>query len=434
MLLQQMVNFLSVFLVTTLIVRNIPRSKYGELALVLSYGVIFSLVNLSPSSILLRDYPKLSPADISRYKRSFDVFNYYKTIIIIAITVIIWLYFRSKYDNQELIVLLLINTITIIFQCFTDPFQVFLSVSFRQNLITKVILITSMLNCAFTFGVIIFPNVIFVVCKNLAIGIITYLLSMYYFNQYFHQRLKISLKASSSLLLKHLSDFSIWSHLQGIMTDIIYRADILILGWLNTPFQTLGNYNIALQLSNMTKIIPQIMQYHTTLCVSNVDNKEERQNEIVHIFLKINFIISCILMIGYLLTGSFIISIISKTMHEQIFQYGLYILGGLCIFNTMRPLIAYTTVTHSLKQVFFFVHLPAAIFAIAAYFAGGIYYGVQGVLLANIAIGVMLCVLTVYYINTKTNYKWSYSLLTDYERAFLKDFWLKTVANRIEIR
>jgi O-antigen/teichoic acid export membrane protein len=430
MLLQQAINFVSLFLVTALIVRNLPRSEYGELSLVLSYGVIFNLINISVSSILLRDYPQLDQSAISRYKNSFDIFNYFKSFLAIIITLLISWYFINKYNNRILIIVLLINSSAIICQYFTDPFQVFLSVSFRQNIITRIVTITSLFNMLSTLGIFYFPSIIFVVSKNLAVNVVAYLLMKYYFEHYFACETKISHRSSLNLLLKNLSDFSIWTHLQGIFTDIIYRADILILGWIGTSFQILGNYNVALQLANMTKIIPQIFQYHTTLCVSNMKNNKNQQNEMIHTFLKINFMISLIIMAGYLIMGKFIISLIAKTMHEEIFEYGLYIIGGLCIFNFLRPLVAYAIVAHSVKQCVLYVNLPATIFALAAYVGGGIFYGVHGVLIANVAIGLMLCILTIFYINTKTSYRWSFSLITDYERKFLREIWLKTVCNR----
>lgn len=431
MLLQQVINFCNLFVVTAVIVRNIPRTEYGELALVLSYSIIFNLINISASSILLRDYPKLTDHNISRYKKSFDIFNYYKSVSAILIAFIIAIFFKLIYgkDSQVLITILLVNTLTIICQYFTDPFQSFLSVSFRQSLITRIIFITSVINLIFTFGVYFIPNIIFVVSKNFAISLVTLLLMRYYFKQNFKYKTNISHRSSLSLLWKNLSDFSIWTHVQGIFTDIIYRADILILGWLNTPFQILGNYNIALQISNMTKILPQIIQYHATLCVSNSENDQKRQNEVVHIFLKINFIISILIMIGYLLLGKLMISIITGNNNGEIFEYGLYILGGLCIFNTLRPLVAYSIVAHSIKQCVLYINLPAAIFAIGAYLIGGIFLGIKGILIANIAIGVILCALTINYVNRKTTYKWNYTLLTDYEKSFFKYFWLKFVSN-----
>jgi O-antigen/teichoic acid export membrane protein len=188
----------------------------------------------------------------------------------------------------------------------------------------------------------------------------------------------------------------------------------------------MGNYNIALQLANMTKIVPQIVQYHTTLAVSNISDKR-KIDEAVHIFLKANFVISLCIMVGYILFGKLLISVIAKTQYEEIFNYGLYILGGLSLINLFRSLVAYSIVSHSIKQVVLLVNLPAAIFALAAYFIGGIYWGVQGVLVANVLISIVLSLLIIVYINRNTDYKWSYSLITEYEIALLKDLWAKMI-------
>lgn len=424
MLLQQSINFLSLFLITALIVRNIPRDEYGQLALVLSYGLIFALFNIATSSILLRDYPKLTSEQLSNYMSSFYIFNAYKSCLFFLLTIVIGFYLYFAYGNSLLIIILIISTATIICQNYTEPLQVLFSVTFKQNLVTQIIFASSLFNVLSTFCILIWPSVLFVVLKNLLVAILTLVLFFLYFHRHFHFRIHLFSNRYIDLVFKNLSNFSSWSHLQGVFTDIMSRADILILGWLQTPFQTLGNYNIALQLSNMTRIVPQIVLYHTTLSVSNViDGK--RENEVVNAFLKANFVLSVCIMLGYLIFGKFLISVIAKTQFDIIYEYGLYILGGLCLRSLLGPLISYSIVLHSIKQAALTVNLPAAVFAVFAYFVGGIYWGVQGVLVANVLIAIVLSMLTVVYIKRKTNYRWSYSLITDYEMSLLKRIWPK---------
>lgn len=429
MLLQQVVNFTSIFLITALIVRNISRSEYGEMALALSYGVIFNMLNVAVSSILLRDYPKLTGEQVSKYMSSFYTLNVYKSGVVILMTILIGVYFKYKYDNALLIEILAINTAMIICQNYTEPLQVLFSVTFKQYFITQIVFATSIVNVLATLGILVWPSALFVVIKNLIIAIFTLFLYNYFFYKNYNYKIEYFNNKYLGLLINNLKSFSMWSHLQGVFSDIIYRADILILGWLNTPFQTLGNYNIALQLSNMTKIIPQIIQYHTTLSVSNITD-EEKKNEVVHIFLKVNFIFSVFIMLGYIFLGKSLISIIAKTHYEEIFEYGLYILGSLCLLNSFRSLIAYSIVSHSIKQVVLTVNLPATIFAVAAYFVGGIYWSLQGVLVANVLISIVFSLLIVVYINRKTNYKWSYSIITHYEMTLLHKFVAKIISKR----
>ncbi len=423
-LFQQAVGFISAFLVTALTVRNIPRSEYGQMALVLSYGVIFNLFNMAVSSVLLRDYPKLTREQVVEHMSSFYTFNMYKSVFVILVTVLIGYYLNYRYKDPLLLEILAINTGMMICQNYTEPLQVFFSVAFKQNLVTQIVFMTTLVNVLATFGVLIWPHVLFVVIKNLMIALLALVLFNYYFFRNYDFRIEYFSNKHLGLLIKNLGSFSVWSHLQGVFTDVIYRADILILGWLNTPFQTMGNYNIALQLANMTKIVPQIVQYHTTLSVGNISNKENR-DEAVHIYTKANFVISLCIMAGYVLFGKMLISVIAKTQSEEIFRYGLYILGGLSLINLFRSLVAYSIVSHSIKQVALLVNLPAAVFAVAAYSIGGIYWGVQGVLVANVLIAIVLSALIVVYINKKTDYKWSYSLITDYEMTLLKKLWAK---------
>ena len=429
MLLQQVINFISIFIITALVVRNIPRSEYGEMALVLSYSVILNILNLAVSSILIRDYPKLTEEHVPKYMSSFYTFNAYKTGFTILVTVFIGIYFEHAYGNNLLIMILAVNTAMTICQYYIEPMQVFLSVNFKQYVITKITFATSIINILSTFGVIIWPSALFVVLKNLLVAVVTLLLFNYVFNRIVKFRIEYFNNKHLGLLIRNLKSFTIWSHLQSIFSDIIYRADILILGWLNTPFQTLGNYNVALQLSNITKIVPQIVQYHTSLSVSNISD-EKKKNEVVHIFMKANFVLSVCIMLGYVAFGKFLVSVISKYQYEEIFEYGLYILGGLCLFNSFRALIAYSIVSHSIKQIALTVNLPAAVFAVAAYFVGGIYWSVRGVLVANVLISIVHSLLTVVFINRKTNFKWSYSIITEYEMAILRQFVAKIISNR----
>jgi len=420
---QRVLDFINILVVTSMVVRSLSRQEYGMLSVVVSYGIFFNILNISISSILLRDY-QIIKERINEYMHAFILFAIIKSIVLMVVSAGIGFFLYNKYHNTAMIYVLILNTVYTSLLFMTEPFATLLSVDFRQSILTKINLLLALANIFLSIGVLLIPSAIFVMIKNGIVATIGLLLTAGYARTLLKLQMPSSDKDCYRIILNSFLNFSIWSHFMGITTDIIYRADLLILGWLNAPFQVVGNYNISLQLSNFTKLLPQILQYNTSLGLSNSKNKQQ-QNEITLLFIKYSFLLSLITMGAYILLGPLAIQIIAGRDIGYIFHLGLYIISGLCIFNTFRPLISYGTVVHNINECFCYATLPSGIGVIISYTIMGTLWGAEGLAMANLLGGCIMTLFTLIYIHFKTDFRWKFTLLTNAEKNIVKKIYLK---------
>lgn len=411
---QRILDFVSLIVVTTVVVRSLSRDEYGMLSLVLSYGMLFNVLNISVSSVLIRDFIQIR-TEINRYMNAFVVFSALKGVAILAASIVIGVVLHLRYENTAMLLVLGLSCLTMMVLFLAEPFAVLLSVDFRQFDLTKIALISSVLNVVLSFGAIWLPTALFVSVKNAAVGVVGAVLTINCAVRSFGLRPALKGARHMPIIRGSFMGFSLWAHLIGVMTDFIYRADLLILGWLNASFRTVGNYNIALQIANFSKLLPQILQYNTTLGLSRSESVETRE-KLTFFFLKYSFLLSCTILAGYVLFGRIVIRLVAGSGVEEIFALGLYIIAGLCVFNTFRPLISYGIVAHDIRECFLYAILPSGAGTLGCYVALGVRDGALGLAKANLIGGLIMASCTLAYIHLKTGFRWRVALVTETER------------------
>lgn len=433
MSIQRVLDFVTILAVTALVVRSLSRPEFGMLSIVLSYGLIFNILNVSISSVLIRDYTKLKNR-IGEYMHAFFWFSLAKGALVLVLSIGIGFFLYRRYHDPAMIMVVAVNTVTTALLILTEPYTTLLSVDFRQTILTKINLITSLANIILSAGVILLPTALFVSAKNAIIATIGLALVAGYAVKLFPIREKPRRGKRFLLVKESFMGFSLWSHLIGVMTDIIYRADLLLLGWFNAPFSTMGNYNIALQVANFSKLLPQILQYNATLGLGHSDDSERRER-ITFFFVKYSFLLSCGIMAGYLLFGRMAIRLFAGNGVEEIYTLGLYIIAGLCIFNTFRPLISYGIVVHDIRECFFYAILPAGMGTLGCYVVMGMQDGALGLAKANLLGGLIMAMCTLAYIHWKTEFRWRITLITDTEREFIEKVrtWFRSNSHRCQL-
>ncbi len=411
---QRALDVITVLVVTTLIVRSLTRQEYGMLSVVLSYGVIFNMLNVSVSAVLLRDYEKVK-GRIREYMRAFVLFALAKCLVVLVLSVGIGLFLYRRYDDPAMLLVLAVNALSIMLLYVAEPFTTLLNVDFRQAMLTRVNLVSSVTNITVSAGALLVPTALYVSVKNAAVAFVGLALTAGYARRIFPLRGVLGGSGSRRLILESLVGFSLWSHLIGVMTNVIYRADLLILGWLGAPFRTVGNYNIALQMGNFTKVVPQILQYNATLGLSHTQDAR-RQDEITFLFVKYCFLVSLAVLVAYALLGRLAIQIVVGRDVEEIYTLGFYIVAGLCLYNTFRPLISYGTVVHRIQEVFFLAVLPSALGTLACYVILGRLEGAKGLAMGNVLGGILMTVLTLAYVHGRTGFRWRVAWVTAAEK------------------
>ena len=415
---QRILDLVAMLIVTTVVVRSLRREEYGMLSLVMSYGLVFNLLNVGVSAILVRDFPKLRDR-INEYMNAFLLFSAIKSVSTLLLTLCIGFFLYRRYGDSAMIAVLAMSSLNVVIMYVAEPFTTLMSVDFRQGVLTRINFATGVTNVVLSLGVLLTPTALYVSIKNVLVSFVGLLLAAGYARRKFQLRYDFDLRAGVLLVRECLLGFSLWSHMIGILTDIIYRADLLILGWLNAPFRIVGNYNIALQMSNFTKLLPQILQYNATLGLSHSDHPRQ-SDEITFFFIKYSFLLSLVTMGAYVLFGRFAIGIIAGTGVEEIYRLGLYIIAGLCLYNTFRPLISYGIVLHDIRDCFWYAILPASAGTLVAYVVMGMFYGAEGLAKANLLGGLLMVATTLFYVHWKTDFRWHFELLHHSEKELIR--------------
>jgi hypothetical protein len=181
-----------------------------------------------------------------------------------------------------------------------------------------------------------------------------------------------------------------------------------------------GNYNVALQLSNMTKILPQILQTNSSLAISRLADSRRKTDEVVWLCLKGSVLLSLATMAGYAMLGKVAIGVIAKSDVNEIFWYGWWIMGGLSVFNVARPLYSYVIIAKSVRSCLLYLSLPSCVFAVITYYVGARVAGAQGLAIANLVNGLFMMLAAVVYVAFWTDFKCPWALLTDIDRSALR--------------
>jgi O-antigen/teichoic acid export membrane protein len=411
---QRALEIASGILVTMLVVRSLSREEFGMLSLVLSYGLVFNMLNVSVSSVLLRDYSKLK-GRIGEYMRAFLLASLLKSAVVLLLSVAIGLFLHRRYGSYRLIGVLAVTVANTMLLYLVEPFSTLLSVDWRQSILTKISLVSSAANVVLSTVTIWVPTALYVSLKNTAVALIGLILTVHYTRRLFHLRGPAGTCGLIRLAKESFVGFSLWAHLIGVLTDVVYRADLLILGWLGAPFHTVGNYNIALQMGSFAKLLPQILQYNAMLGL-NHSQEHRRQEEITFLFLKYSLLLSLVTMAGWILLGRFLIHVIVGRAVEEIYGLGFYIVAGLCLYNTFRPLISYSIVVHDIRECLLFAVLPACTGTLVCYVIMGQLWGSEGMAKANLAGGAIMTATTLFYIRWRTRFRWRFTLVTGYEQ------------------
>lgn len=422
---QRFIEIITSFVVAAVTIRLLPREEYGLLSLVLGFGVFYNLINISLSSILLRDNEMLRPF-LSEHMSAFFFFALLKTVTIVVCSIPLVIFLTQQYLVESIKWIVWLNVGVFIILFFSEPLNMILTVDFRQSVLTKVGIVTNVANFLLTFGLVVWPNAIFVAGKTLIVGVCGFILVLIHVLRIYEFKIVWEPRKNLLLIKKHLCGFSGWAHLIGVVTDWIYRADILILGIVGEGLGTIADYNIALQIANFSKLPAQILQQNATIGVGKVAQDKMRCNKLVATFSKISFCLSAITFAGYFIFGPLIIRLLTGTKEDSIFHFGLLIVGGLCLYNAMRPLASYAIIIGEIRQAFLFIFVPSGILTLIGYVITAIFWGAVGVAWANVLGAVFMTIFTLRHLMIRTDFSMPVRWIEEDEANYLRRYlgWL----------
>ena len=427
-ILNRVIHFLSLLVV----IKFLPRDDFGIIGISFGYLAILSLLSLAPETVLYRDFPNIKlTKKISLYISSFIFFGLFRTLIILAISCVIGGYLYWQYKNYIVPLSFVIITLGSNIILLQGPIKELLRVDFKQKIATiagfliEMTILLIIILTLFLFPLLEVYLIVFLttsICALMAWLII--LKKVYNFNWVFNRNTIRVLKYS-------IHDFSFWNHLNGSVTNFIYNIDTAILSLCGAPIITIGNYTVALKLSNFFFILPIVLQSTNTITLSNV--KKEKSNFIAGLFLKYSLIVSLIQLVFFILFGKWAIkTFITSKDSALIFQYALLIIIGVSILNIVRPLISWIAIKGNLKQVFFKVYLPSGIISFFIYSILTKCFGPVGTAFGNIVCYLLFSFLMIYYIIRKCPFKIEGGLITQEEKDLLFNLFKTLIKKRVK--
>jgi O-antigen/teichoic acid export membrane protein len=398
-----------------LLSRILPREDIAIIGITGGFIAMFALLMITPEVLLFRDYASFKK-NPKKFAESFLSFWAIRTLLVFFLMLLGgWLLYSSRGDF--LLIYLIGAALVYHLNTLQASIQEFFFVEFRQKDILKMNLAYQLLFLG-GLGIVYVERELGVYL--LLLVILTGLFSLawvYRFLKTFPFPLRFSPKVLKQDFKSVFNTSILWNHFIGAVAQLIYRGDIFFLGFFATAF-AVGNYTIALTLAGVFVFIPQILQ---KMCIVALTRTTGKENDlpIVNAMVKYSIVVSLVQFIGYYLLGDYVLSFVAPDNHLEVYGLGLLIVGGVSLFNAVRPLHGYAYSRGNLKQLFLEVFLPSAGVAIIAY-AWAATQGVQVAAAANVLVYATLSLLLLLYVTRRVGYRFRFEWATPPERELLK--------------
>lgn len=413
------------FIASIILIRFLPREDYGVIGVVAGYYAFVNVINISMESIILRDHSKYD-IDLPRIMHSFFIFNLAKSGLFLVIAAVLSLFLSSVYARHDFIYAIFSITFILIADSMTAPLVIYAAAKFNQKLVTKISMVRAGLNLVLLAGLYFIPKLAFIACKDLIVNII--FIAIWFAIARKHLALSFSRQTNCdwAFIKKSFLSYSLWTHLNGVVTNVIYRSDTFFLS-LFASLTVVGNYNIALNSANIANILPMIIGYQNSVALSHA--KEEKQIfQISNAFIKLSLFIGLVTLIFFAVAGRWYLCLITgERNNDEIFFYMMCIVIGLIIVKSFAsPLNAYINIHGSVIGLFRNAMAFLVLFAISVYLFSAKIFGANGLAVANILIALVWLILIIreakkYNYNFKSlfNFVTEKSIVTDFIKRWL---------------
>lgn len=409
------------FISSIILIRLLPRDDYGIIGIVMGYFVFVNIANISLESIILRDHKKFDE-NLTEIMQDFFMFNIYKSMLFVLTAFILSFVLSSLYENSGFIYAIWSITFIIIAESITNPFVIYFSSKFNQKLVTKISIARSLFGLTLLLGLFAFPYLWYVALKDLIVN--SLFICLWVFLTIKKHNFVPKIKTPNFQFIKEsFFSYSLWTHLNGVVTNFIYRSDTLFLSFF-VSLTAVGNYTVALNSANIANIIPMILGYQNSVAISNAKD-EEQLFVISNAFIKLSFAIGVFTLIGFAVLGNWYIWFVTGKKNYDIYFYMMCIVGGLVIVKSFAsPLNAYINIYGSVKKLFSNVMVYSFIFTLIIYFLATKLYGAKGIAISNVLVA-MFWLLRIVQESLKYNYRFSGIIDFSHEFSYLKKVLIK---------
>ncbi len=374
------------FLASIIIIRNLAREEFGILGIVVGVFTFFHIVNISLETIILKKHLEYKD-QIDSYLEKFYAFNCVKCIFFFVVTLITSFIFATIYNNTLFYYGFFSFYIINCLDSLLGPLTIYLSASLRHALVTKMTFFRFSLNFVFLAGLFYYPSVKYLLIKDIILAVLVLLVWKYlcikkikvkYFWPNFISGLDIK------LIKDALFSFSLWAHLNSVVTNFIYKADTLILSFFSN-LRVVGDYNVALNSANVANVIPAVLSAQNSVALSN-SNEKEKTEKILQIFMRLSLYVSISILITLILLGKYYLRLVTGEQNvEMMYHYMILIgVGLLIIKGVASPIVSYINMKGEIRRLFYGVNLPVFFISMITYLISGYLWSSIGLAYANI--------------------------------------------------
>lgn len=384
------------FITSILLIRLLPREDYGIIGIVVGYFAFVNLINISLESIILRDHKKFDN-NLNNVMQNFFAFNFLKSMLFVFIAIVLSLVLSNMYNNIGFIYAIWSITFITIADAITAPLIVYFSSKFNQKLVTKISIFRYTLSLILLTGLFVYPELWFIALKDFIVSLV-YIVIWFYVSR---NKLSFTPQFSSidfKFIKETLFSYSLWTHLNGVVTNFIYRSDTFFLSFF-VSLAIVGNYNIALNSANIANILPMIIGYQNSIAISNAKDKNQVFRT-SNYFILLSLLIGLVTIIGFYVLGDFYLYLITgQENNSEIFFYMMCIVTGLVIVKSFAsPLVSYISIFLSVKKMVLEISIPVFFITLILYYASAKYLGAYGISLSNIIIAIIWLILIIFYL------------------------------------
>jgi O-antigen/teichoic acid export membrane protein len=370
------------FLISLIMIRNLEREMFGVIAIVGGSFALTNFINFPLENFLLKE-EKNKKENLNRSLNQYLTFSFGKVLLFVAIALISTCFIVYKNYSMNYLCAIWSCCFVLILDTMASPFIFLSSVLLQQKLITRISFIRWTLSILLLLPLFYSQSLVWVLIKDIIVCIVTLSCWIFQTRKHFGIDTKIE-KLDINEAWEKFKAFTLWTHLIGAITNIIYKADAVVLSWF-ASLSTVGNYNIALNAGNMANVIPSLLAYQNSVALSYADTPEKSHRLTIR-FFRLTLYISAFTLLGYLLLGSFYLKLLTgQSENPEINLYMINIVIGILIVKTLiSPMVSFINIKGNVKSLFMKVKLPLLFISFINYVLFAKFAGALGLSLANV--------------------------------------------------
>lgn len=398
-MIEKVIEIVVSFSTGIIVVRLLGIDDYGVISTIAGYATVINIINIAPVNYLYKEFNGSLKNKRDEAIASFVLFEKFKAVLIILIYIAVGIYLSVEKNTIGFLIVGFSNGIALSIELFTNIDRSILELNFLQKKITRTIFYSKLLKLGVTSLLFMYPSLYIIFIRDVGVAVFEKL-SLRKKKLNIVHKTKITYKMMFTYIKEAFKGYCVASHFSGVLTNLIYGSDTMFLSmFCNTS--VVGVYGITLTCLNYFNPFFQVVQKNTMIELG-ASNEYKKDISIVKKYSKLSVLLSIVSFSGYLIFGKLFFYIFSGSPHTAVttYQYGIFIFGGVCIYNCVRPLTSYLCLRGNINKYVVVTLLPSTIFSVMMYYISAKFFGVTAVAITNVIAYSFWSVLVLIYLFT----------------------------------